>query len=90
MVVYDRISWNTGINILGIVLSLFNRRTIIGSNQKCSVCKFGIVEDVFSVLQIMGNIKHNHACDDEYALCRLSEYSWHFRLFFSKKYSLQD
>ena len=55
-----------------------------GSNHRCIVCKFAIVEDVFSVLEILANIKHNHACDDEYALCRLSEYSWHFRLFFSK------
>ena len=88
--VYDRISWSTGINILGIVISLALVQIIIWSNHRCSVCKFAIVEDVFSVLQILANIKHNHACDDEYALCRLSEYSWHFRLFFSKKYSLQD
>ena len=85
MVVYDRIIWNIGIDIWGSVLSWS-----YGSNHRCIVCKFAIVEDVFSVLQILANIKHNHAGDDEYALCRLSEYSWHFRLFFSENYSLQD
>ena len=43
MVVYDRIIWNIGIN---------NRGRSHGSNHRCNVCKFAIVEDVFSVLQI--------------------------------------
>ena len=47
MVVDDRIIWNIGINNWGSVLSWS-----YGSNHRSSVCKFAIVEDVFSVLQI--------------------------------------